>query len=954
MAIADALSSLALSPLVEGACEAVGGRLGTGLASGVAALVLDRFRDHSQRLSRALAQAHARAWKALEIALAGDTFWERCQVRLARAEDQAFRAQVRAFLDATAGDQLPAEKADFRRCCLEELRRARKSGLLQPPAANGKPLAAFDESLQQLEDDRQLLARVADDLRAAGHVHLAQLVGPGDRSSLLATAVRYFFRRLVEADEELFQGLAFVRLEGLQERQEHGFEALHQLLGEQGDRVESLLDEVQAVVLETRAAVLDVQQELLEQGRQNRAVYQAVLDLQRRFDLLQAEVRPRDSLSIRSEGERRLVREVIAQYRRLPAEERERRPALLNAVGKLEVAAGAFEAAERDFTTVAALVHDAPARAEAHHNAYRAALERREWGSALRELRLALQLDPGRFVPFPLDRYEPECILGAGGTGVAFLCKDRAAPGRAVVKALLGDSLECGADQLFAEAGVLQRLDHPCIVRLRDYGFADPAGRTRPYLAMDHFDGRTLEEHVHRHGPLAPVEVTVLARQVAEALRRAHERNVLHRDVKPANLLVRATGGDLDVQLIDFGLALRQDSLRDSVRHTETLAGASIAGTLDYAAPEQMGKLPGTPAGKYSDVYGFGKTCCFALFGTPQPLLKHWQSVPAQLADLLGLCLAEKPAERPVDFGVVLRCLGHVEGTVGYGLAGDRAAPRGPKTPAEPPGAWEERRPPKAAPSRTPAFVADRPAPRRSHRSGIPPWFPGVLAAGGLLTVLGIVLLAVLLTRPSRTNPVAGGPPPPGAPPGNDTGWGPHPARPLPPELKPKENDPEDARVYLSDLEEFGVRPTPMLWRFGKKGHMGSPFQDLRVSFNGWVSEKGLSTHPTDKYGGVKYRIDPAETFETWVGISDSSGEGSRAPIVFKVLGDDKELWKSEPVSQMGRFQECRVSVRGVKVLELRACPPEGSVNAPHGGHAVWLDPYVTRPKPEKAEKTAP
>jgi serine/threonine protein kinase len=949
MAIADALSSLAMGPLVEGACEAVGGRLGTGLVSGVTALVLDRFRDHSQRLARALAQAHARAWKALEISLAGDTFWERCQVRLARAEDQAFRAQVRAFLDATAGDQLPAEKADFRRRCLEELRQARKSGLLQPAATNGTPLDAFGDDLRQLEDDRDILARVADDLRAAGHVHLAQLVAPADRSSLLATAVRYFFRRIVEADEELFQGLAFARLEGLQEKQEHGFEALHQLLGEQGDRIETLLDEVQGVVLQTHAAVLDVQQELLEQGRQNRAVYQAVLDLQRRFDLLQAEVRPRDSLSIRNEGERRLVREVIAQYRRLPPQDRERLPALLNAVGKLEVAAGAFEAAERDFAAVAALVHDAPARAEAHHNAYRAALERRDWASALRELRMALQLDPGRFAPFPLERYEPEAILGAGGTGVAFLCKDRAAMGRAVVKALLGDSLECGADQLFAEARVLQSLEHPHIVRLRDCGFADPAGRARPYLVMDHFDGHTLEEHIRRHGPLAPVEVTIMARKVAEALHLAHQRNVLHRDVKPANLLVRANFDALDVQIIDFGLALRQDSLRDSVRHTETLAGATIAGTIDYAAPEQMGKLPGTPAGPYSDVYGFGKTCCYALFGTPQPLLKHWQSVPVPLADLLGLCLAEAPSERPVDFGVVLRCLEHVEATVGYGFAADRASPRGQKAPAEPPGDWEERRPPKTAPAPRPTprprTLVARPAYRQRERGGIPPWLLGVLVTGALLTLLGIVLLAVLLTRTSRPNPSlpnfpGGGPPIPGQ------AWEPHPPRPLPPELKPKENDPEDVRVYLSDMEEFGVRPAPMMWRFGKHGHMGSPFQDLRVSFNGWVSEKGLSTHPTEKCAGVKYRIEPAEVFQTWVGISDSSGEGSRAPIVFKVLGDDKELWKSEPVSRMGEFQECRVSVRGVKVLELLACPPEGSTSAPHGGHAVWLDPYVTRPKP--------
>jgi serine/threonine protein kinase len=55
-----------------------------------------------------------------------------------------------------------------------------------------------------------------------------------------------------------------------------------------------------------------------------------------------------------------------------------------------------------------------------------------------------------------------------------------------------------------------------------------------------------------------------------------------------------------------------------------TLAGSSIAGTIEYAAPEQMGKLKGVAVGPSSDVYGFGKTCCFALFGTAQPTFQHW------------------------------------------------------------------------------------------------------------------------------------------------------------------------------------------------------------------------------------------------------------------------------------------------------------------------------------------
>src|SRR5262249_14648618 len=140
-------------------------------------------------------------------------------------------------------------------------------------------------------------------------------------------------------------------------------------------------------------------------------------------------------------------------------------------------------------------------------------------------------------------------------------------------------------------------------------------------------------------------------------LKAAHEKGILHRDVKPDNVLVRRHGPGWRVKLIDFGLALRQSvihaTLATSAAKTATLR-ASITGTLDYAAPEQLGRLPGVPVGPRPDVYGSGRTCCFALFGTAQPLRKHWKSLPEPLADLLEGCLAERPEERPDGFDTIL------------------------------------------------------------------------------------------------------------------------------------------------------------------------------------------------------------------------------------------------------------------------------------------------------------
>jgi DNA polymerase len=149
---------------------------------------------------------------------------------------------------------------------------------------------------------------------------------------------------------------------------------------------------------------------------------------------------------------------------------------------------------------------------------------------------------------------------------------------------------------------------------------------------------------------------------MASGLQAAHGKGILHRDVKPANLLVRrptSASEPHQVKLIDFGLALRRSGRETMLASAaSTITGSSIAGTLEYAAPEQMGKLAGVAVSPASDVYGFARTCCYALFQTPQPLPRHWRSIPTDLADLLENCLEEDPANRPRDFAQVLARLG--------------------------------------------------------------------------------------------------------------------------------------------------------------------------------------------------------------------------------------------------------------------------------------------------------
>jgi serine/threonine protein kinase len=708
MSILLTMSGLALKGVGKVAGPQGGGeRRGGGPGTGVLNVLRRYFADHSQRLSRALEIANERAWRALEVALAGDSWWERCRGLLARGEEKGFREQVRAFLKAhplATEDRGP----EFRAECLRQLRAARKAGRLiggglRPDrlAEQAGELARFDDPTRLLEAEWQALDGMAVELREHGYGTLADLVSlrPSSGRPLLVGAVRYFFRRAVETDGELFQGLAHAQLEELTEEQQAGFAGLAEILDLHGERLEALLEDVRSVVVQTQGDVLDIKAELLHQGQHLQELGQAVLQALQQHALEKRELSPRDSLSVRGDAERALVKQLVRRYRELPAEQRAELPALLNAVGKLEVVAGDFDSAQRDFQRLAELVPQPSARAEARYNAYRTALERRAWVEALEALRQAGELDAGRFAPFPLDKFEPERILGAGGFGVVFLCRNRHSSNHVVVKTLRGEGLERDLGEVFREGQVLEELSHPAIIRVRDCDYAD-GGHKRPYLVMDYFPGQNLADYVEQHGPLDAEELLPLMRLVAEGLRAAHARGILHRDIKPANVLVRppfcggsenraepsaflrnaakqgaeAAHGQWQVKLIDFGLALPASALKSTLRsHTDqTLAGSSIAGTLDYAAPEQMGRLKGVPVAPYSDVYGFGKTCCFALFGTPQPTFQHWQKLPGLLADLLGRCLAESPSERPRGFDEVLRDLDrlHAEALVPGTLPG--------------------------------------------------------------------------------------------------------------------------------------------------------------------------------------------------------------------------------------------------------------------------------------------
>jgi serine/threonine-protein kinase len=149
------------------------------------------------------------------------------------------------------------------------------------------------------------------------------------------------------------------------------------------------------------------------------------------------------------------------------------------------------------------------------------------------------------------------------------------------------------------EARALAKIAHPAIVRIHE--IVDGDDEQRPYIVMEYCEGRPLEA-VLEGGPLPAAQVVSIVRQVAEGLGSAHRAGVVHRDVKPANLMLSDSG---EVKILDFGVAWLRDARRD-------LTGSVVLGTPYYMSPEQA---MGHPADARSDIYSLGITAFQMLSG---------------------------------------------------------------------------------------------------------------------------------------------------------------------------------------------------------------------------------------------------------------------------------------------------------------------------------------------------
>ena len=274
----------------------------------------------------------------------------------------------------------------------------------------------------------------------------------------------------------------------------------------------------------------------------------------------------------------------------------------------------------------------------------------------------------GRLPELRIGNYVVMSRLGAGGMGTVYKARHRSMNRTVALKVLTRETggQSSMAQRFQREVETIAQLSHPNIVMAFDAGEDDKG----LYLVMEFVDGRDLSCEVAQTGPLSIADATDCTLQAARGLACAHEHGIVHRDVKPANLLRDRAGV---VKVADLGLARLATAEANSVTASLTQAG-NILGTADYIAPEQA--MDSANVDHRVDIYSLGCTLFFLLAGRPMYsagslmalLLKHRDApipslcearpdVPAELDEIYRRMAAKKPEDRYATMAEVVRAL---------------------------------------------------------------------------------------------------------------------------------------------------------------------------------------------------------------------------------------------------------------------------------------------------------
>jgi len=272
----------------------------------------------------------------------------------------------------------------------------------------------------------------------------------------------------------------------------------------------------------------------------------------------------------------------------------------------------------------------------------------------------------GKYKGFFISTYKVLDHLGKGGMGAVFLCEHTQLQRHVAVKVLPKELADDTAarERFYREARAVATLDHPNIVRVHD---VNSHGGVH-FMVMEYLEGMDLQELVKSGGPIPYPQAVRHAVEGAEGLAHAHEKGLVHRDVKPANLFLTKKG---IVKLLDLGLARKIHDAKDNL--TRQLDPGAVLGTVDYLAPEQA--LDSHDVDHRADIYSLGATLYALISGSPpfegnnnQKLLHHQlieakplhqvsPATPPGLSEAVARMMAKNPDDRYQSAAEVIAAL---------------------------------------------------------------------------------------------------------------------------------------------------------------------------------------------------------------------------------------------------------------------------------------------------------
>jgi serine/threonine protein kinase len=281
-------------------------------------------------------------------------------------------------------------------------------------------------------------------------------------------------------------------------------------------------------------------------------------------------------------------------------------------------------------------------------------------------------------------RYQIVSKLGEGGMGTVYLGEQVSVGRKVAIKFLLGNyaSDDAFIGRFRREARLAASLNHRNIVTLYDFDQADDGAL---FIVMEYLSGRKLSDVIRGDGPLEISRAARLGLQIAEGLEAAHHAGVIHRDIKPDNIMVSGSGASEEIRLMDFGIA----RLRDTANASQITRAGAIVGTPSYMAPEQV---EGGEVSDKTDIYALGIVLYEMLSGKvpftaatpgavlikqikemPLPLRKLRRELPSSLERVVMLALEKHPQQRQQSMSELVHQLRTAEEQV-RGKASDRVA----------------------------------------------------------------------------------------------------------------------------------------------------------------------------------------------------------------------------------------------------------------------------------------